>query len=46
MWRLNERSTAALFDQIIALDGRGKSGLGNALRNLERFCVSLADEIS
>ena len=44
--RLDARSTAALLDQIIDLDARAKSGRGNSLRNLERFCVTLADEIT
>lgn len=43
--RLNERSTAAIFDQIVELDARSKSGFGDSMRNLERFCVSLADKI-
>ena len=44
--RLNEDAAGKLFDQIIDLDGRGKSGRGTPTRNLERFCAALADEIS
>jgi DNA polymerase-3 subunit delta len=43
--RLDARSTAALFDQIVEADARAKSGRGTALRNLERFCVCLADKM-
>ena len=43
--RLNEDAAGRLFDQIIELDGRGKSGRGSPTRNLERFCAALADEI-
>ena len=44
--RLDERNAAAMFDRIVEMDGRAKSGRGNPLRNLERFCAVLADEIN
>ena len=44
--RLDEPTAAALFDRVVEMDARSKSGRGNAMRNLERFCASLADEIS
>lgn len=42
--RLDDRRAGRLFDQIVDLDQRAKSGLGNPMRNLECFCASLADE--
>ena len=33
---------AKAFDKAIEMDKRSKSGLGNALSNLENFCVSLS----
>ena len=44
--RLNEEAAGKLFDRIVELDGRSKSGRGDPTRNLERFCAALADEIS
>ncbi len=43
--RLDERAIAGLFDRIINLDVRAKTGRGNPLRNLEGFCAALADEL-
>ena len=34
-----------LLDRIIALDRRAKSGYGETVRNLECFCVELADTV-
>ncbi len=33
------------FDRAIAADARSKSGLGETTRNLERFCVELAERL-
>lgn len=43
--RLSPRSAERLFDRIVALDVRAKTGRGNALRNVEGFCAALADEV-
>lgn len=43
--RLSGPATGRLFDAIIDLDRRSKSGLGDPLPNLERFCTMLADEL-
>ena len=40
---LDDRAVGDLFDAIVDADARSKSGLGNPLRNVERFCVRLAD---
>lgn len=42
--RLEPGRAARLFDRAVAADARAKSGLGEPLRNLECFCVGLADE--
>jgi len=39
----DERTLARMFDRALQLDARAKSGLGEPVRNLERFCVSLRD---
>lgn len=44
--RLQGPSARRLFDKALELDRRAKSGFGESLRNLECFCVMLADEIS
>lgn len=41
--KLETAAVARLFDQIVTADARAKSGLGDTLRNLECFCVRLAD---
>lgn len=43
--RLSGPATGRLFDAIVELDRRSKSGLGGPLPNLERFCTMLADEL-
>jgi DNA polymerase-3 subunit delta len=42
--RLETGQAAAWFDAAVAADAGAKSGRGEALRNLECFCVRLADE--
>jgi len=44
--RLDERSAGHGFDQVIRCDVRAKSGLGQAVRNLECFCAAFADEVT
>ncbi len=44
--RLDESSLADAFDDVLEADRRAKSGLGNLTRNLECFCVRLADKVS
>jgi DNA polymerase III delta subunit len=39
--RLGEQRISDLFDLILRLDLRSKSGLGDARRNLEAFCATL-----
>lgn len=41
--RLDAGAAGRLFDRAVAADARAKSGLGEPLRNLECFCVRLAD---
>jgi len=41
--RLGPREPAALFREALQQDARGKSGLGDPVRNLERFLVAIAD---
>lgn len=43
--RLSEPAAARLFDRIVRLDVRAKSGLGDPTRNLECFCAELVDQI-
>lgn len=43
--RMDPKSLAATFDDILEADRRSKSGLGNSRRNLECFCIRLADTI-
>ena len=40
--RFDEADALLLLNQALAADGRSKSGLGTARRNLERLCVRLA----
>lgn len=42
---LKEATAARLFDRIIRMDVRAKTGRGEAMRNLECFCAVLGDEI-
>ena len=44
MARLNPRAVGRLFDRIIRYDVRSKRGYGHAMRNIECFCATLADE--
>jgi DNA polymerase-3 subunit delta len=41
--RHNRATLARLFDRALQLDARAKSGFGQPVRNLERFCVGLRD---
>jgi DNA polymerase-3 subunit delta len=41
--KLDGQAVEQLFDRVLELDGRSKSGFGKPLRNLECFCVALAD---
>jgi len=43
--RLDPHRAGAVFDQVLRADRRSKSGFGNQVRNLECFCVQLADEL-
>lgn len=43
--KLDGKSLARLFDDALESDRRSKSGFGNARRNLECFCIRLADTI-
>ena len=43
--RLDEDASGRLFDRIVELDRRAKTGFGDAMRNLECFCAVLADEV-
>lgn len=43
--KLDEPTLAMLFDRITELDRRAKSGFGETVRNLECFCVELADTV-
>lgn len=43
--RLNPDALGGMFDHVLEADRRSKSGLGNPLRNLECFCIRLADEV-
>lgn len=43
--RLNPDALGGMFDTVLEADRRSKSGLGNPLRNLECFCIRLADEV-
>lgn len=41
--QLGRARAAELFDQVVSADRRSKSGWGDAVRNLEGFCVQAAD---
>ena len=43
--RLDPKTLAAAFDDVLEADRRSKSGLGTSQRNLECFCIRLADTI-
>lgn len=43
--RLSGPAVGRLFDAMVDLDRRSKSGLGEPAANLERFCTMLADEL-
>ena len=43
--RLNSKAVGRMFDRMVEMDCRSKSGLGDSLRNLECFCALLADEM-
>jgi DNA polymerase III subunit delta len=43
--RLDPKTLAAAFDDVLEADRRSKSGLGKPQRNLECFCVRLADTV-
>ena len=44
--RLDKQSAGRLLDRSIEMDRRAKSGLGTALRNLDRFFASLTREFA
>lgn len=43
--KCDPKRTRALFDRIMRLDARSKSGFGEPLRNLEGFCAAIAQEM-
>jgi len=43
--KLGVPGSAAMLDKIVELDARSKSGYGEALENLERFCVLLSERL-
>ncbi len=43
--RLDRSALTGAFDDVLEADRRAKSGLGNLVRNLECFCVRLADNV-
>ncbi len=43
--KLQSRQMARLFEQVLTADAWAKSGRGQTVRNLEAFCVRLADEV-
>ncbi len=43
--RMDPQALLSAFDDALEADRRSKSGLGNAQRNLECFCVRLADTV-
>lgn len=43
--RFSPPVASRLFDRIVEMDVRAKSGRGDALRNLECFCAALGDEV-
>ena len=43
--RMDPKSLAGTFDDVLEADRRSKSGLGSSRRNLECFCIRLADTI-
>ena len=44
--RMDRQALLSAFDDVLEADRRSKSGLGNAHRNIECFCVRLADTLS
>lgn len=44
--RLSPQRAGMLLDQIVKADAGSKSGLGNAMRNLECFCTILSDALN
>ena len=47
LWRvLGAREAAGLLHRALELDARSKSGLGDAVGNLQTFCVELVDEVA
>ena len=43
--RLDSEALGRAFDDVLMADRGAKSGLGNLSRNLECFCVRLADDV-
>lgn len=43
--KLNSKAVGRMFDRVVEMDRRAKSGLGEPLRNLECFCALLTDEM-
>lgn len=44
--RLPEHRAGMLLDRVVKADAGSKSGLGNAMRNLECFCTILSDSLN
>ncbi len=44
--RLNIQQASTMLDRVVESDRRAKSGLGQAVRNLECFCAALAEEVT
>jgi DNA polymerase-3 subunit delta len=44
--RLPEHKARQLLDRVVKADAGSKSGLGNAMRNLECFCTILSDALN
>lgn len=44
--RMPENRAGAMLDRVVRADAGSKSGLGNALRNLECFCTILSDALN
>ena len=44
--RLNVKAAGELFDRIVEMDVRSKTGRGEAVRNLECFCALMGDDLT
>ncbi len=43
--KLSEPAAGSMFDQLVRMDARAKTGYADAARNLECFCAVLADQV-